>query len=90
MAYSHLCNAYIQDNKPWELSKTNKERCSQVVFTAINALRFLCALLEPFMPSFSAKVYEQMNILRSDVDERLLADVRGHPEKIMQLVKAGH
>jgi methionyl-tRNA synthetase len=72
MGYCHLCNVYIQDNKPWELEKTDKDRCAAVVNTGINALRFLCSLLEPFMPSFSAKVYEQMNIKRSEKDETLL------------------
>jgi methionyl-tRNA synthetase len=31
---------------------------------ALNALVMLCIILEPFMPSFSAKVYEQMAIKR--------------------------
>jgi methionyl-tRNA synthetase len=58
MAYSSLCNLYIQDNKPWELAKNDLARCGQVVRTGLCALRLLCAMLEPFMPSFSAKVYE--------------------------------
>jgi methionyl-tRNA synthetase len=87
MTYSSLCNQYIQDNKPWDLAKTNPVRCAQVVNTAINALRLLTAMLEPFIPSFSAKVYEQMNLLsakgeRSERDEKLLEFVRGHPERI--------
>lgn len=32
--------------------------------TALNALMMICVILEPFMPSFSAKVYEQMAIKR--------------------------
>ena len=90
MEYSHKCNVYIQDHKPWDLNKTNKQRCNQVVNTAINALRFLCAILEPFLPSFSAKVYEQMNIVRSERDETLLEWVKGHPERIIQLLPGGH
>jgi methionyl-tRNA synthetase len=27
MAYSSLCNSYIQDNKPWDLAKTDLARC---------------------------------------------------------------
>jgi len=63
MAYSSLCNVYIQDNKPWDLAKTDIARCGQVVRVGLCALRLLCAMLEPFMPSFSAKVYEQMRLL---------------------------
>lgn len=58
MEYSSNCNVYFQDNKPWELAKSDKVRCSQVMNTAIQALYLLCVILEPYMPSFSAKVYE--------------------------------
>ena len=57
MQYSSDCNQYFQDNKPWELAKSDKTRCDQVVNTAINALFLLCVILEPYIPSFSAKVY---------------------------------
>ena len=95
MAFSSLCNLYIQDNKPWDLAKTDAVRCGQVVKTGICALRLLCAMLEPFIPSFSAKVYEQMRLLnekgeRSERDETLLAFVNGHPERICDLVASGH
>ena len=64
MDYSGDCNKYLQDNKPWDLNKKEdtKPRCMQVINTALNALFALCVILEPFMPSFSAKVYEQMGI----------------------------
>lgn len=95
MTYSSLCNLYIQDNKPWDLAKSHPTRCAQVVRTAVNALRLLTAMLEPFIPSFSAKVYEQMNLLnskgeRTERDEKLLEYVKGHPERIAGLVPAGH
>lgn len=95
MAYSSLCNQYLQENKPWELQKSDATRCNQVVNTGINALRLLCAMLEPFIPSFSAKVYEQMNLLnergeRSERDETLLQYVYGNPSRIAGLIKAGH
>jgi methionyl-tRNA synthetase len=28
MAYSSLCNLYIQDNKPWDLAKSDPKRCA--------------------------------------------------------------
>lgn len=67
MHISHLCNVYIQNNQPWALAKGGQqERCAQVVNTSLNALKFLCSILEPFLPSFSAKVYEQMNLARTE------------------------
>ena len=34
MSTSSLCNAYMQDSAPWDLSKTQPERCAQVMNTA--------------------------------------------------------
>ena len=65
MEYSSECNLYLQDQKPWELAKKDPVRCAQVVNTGLNALYLLCVILEPFMPSFSAKVYEQLAIKRT-------------------------
>jgi methionyl-tRNA synthetase len=90
MAYSSQCNEYFQHTKPWELNKNNKERCAQVMNIALNALFFLCKLLEPFMPSFSAKVYEQMNIRPTDRDEKIFEFVKDHPERIISLLTPGH
>jgi len=58
MEMSSDCNQYIQENQPWAIKKTDPVRCEQVVNTILNALVFVCVILEPFMPSFSAKVYE--------------------------------
>jgi len=58
MAVSSMCNGYLQAQAPWDLAKTNKERCNQVVNLACQALFLLAAMFEPFMPSFSAKVYQ--------------------------------
>ena len=90
MLFSQRCNVYTQDHKPWELSKTNKDRCAQVVNVALNALRLLCAILEPSIPSFSAKVYEQMNLQRTERDETLLLFVKGRQDRILELLTAGH
>ncbi len=39
----------------------------------MNILFVLCKILEPFIPSFSAKVYEQMKIeYNSDRNEKIL------------------
>jgi len=58
MSLSSLCNAYMQETEPWVLAKKDKVRCGQVVNTAIQAMNLLAAQMEPFLPGFSAKVYE--------------------------------
>ena len=92
MEYSSLCNGYFQEFKPWDLNKKpeTQDRCKQVVNTALNALFVLCVLLEPFMPSFSAKVYEQLNIERTARHERLLFELSRDPTAMRSLVPMGH
>lgn len=58
--------------------------------TALNALVFLCVILEPFIPSFSAKVYEQMAIKRELKHETLIEAVLKDNKAILSLVSGGH
>ncbi len=91
MEYSSDCNGYFQQFKPWDLNKKDdtKDRCKQVVNTAINALYGLCVLLEPFMPSFSAKVYEQLGMgERINGHEVLLQTLSRDPTTLRRLVPA--
>jgi len=90
MEFSGMCNTYFQTQKPWELAKTNKARCEQVLHTSVNMLYLLCALLEPYLPSFSAKVYEQMAIKRSERDEKLFEWLFVDLERVWDLVAKGH
>jgi len=91
MEYSSVCNVYFQENKPWELAKSDKVRCSQVMNIAVQALYLLCVILEPYMPSFSAKVYEQMNIKRVKEHETMIHFVsEDYDGRVRSLVKDGH
>ena len=93
MAYSSDCNGYFQQFKPWDLNKSadTKDRCKQVVNTALNALFGLCVLLEPYMPSFSAKVYEQLGIKeRTPQHEKMIGYLSRDPTLLRDLVKPGH
>jgi len=92
MEYSSDCNGYFQQFKPWDLNKKDdtKDRCKQVVNTALNALFGLCILLEPFMPSFSAKVYEQLGITeRTEAHAVMLQTLSRDPTVLRKLVTAG-
>lgn len=61
-----------------------------MVFVGLNALFLLCSILEPFIPGFSAKVYAQMNIKRTEREEKLFEFIKDHPERILELIKSGH
>lgn len=91
MDFSGDCNAYMQECKPFDVVKTDMARCNQILAVCAGSLYTLCAMLEPFMPSFSAKVYDQMNIKRSEMHENFLQllqkDFKG---SMLSVVPADH
>ncbi|KAM9953134.1 hypothetical protein ACTFIW_006480 [Dictyostelium discoideum] len=62
MSISKLGNTYMQDNKPWDLSGKDNERCGQVLAILINLIKLLSTLLEPYIPSLTDKVHQQLNV----------------------------
>lgn len=57
--FSSFCNQYFQKKEPW---KTKDSNC---LYLSINAVRSLAILLEPFIPSSSEKLWQQMNLTGS-------------------------
>lgn len=47
-------------------------------------------MLEPYMPSFSAKIYEQMKLERTERQEKLLSFIGGSSTELRDLVPGGH
>ena len=67
MEISSLGNGFLQAAAPWNLLKKGSEhydieRAETVIYILCSLVRLIGALGEPFMPSFSAKLYEIMNI----------------------------
>lgn len=52
----HKDNKYIEERKPWELVKSNKEEFEKVMRELINDVNLMSYLLEPFMPETSEKI----------------------------------
>lgn len=90
MNVSSAYNGYLQEQEPWELIKKDKARCEQVMNIAVQALQLLCTMMEPFMPSFSAKIYSQMNLKRTAKQDVLLSLVGKSADQLRDLVPAGH
>jgi len=55
-------NKYFQDNKPWELVKTDKERCATILYICANLCRTLSILLFPYLPDSCKKLWNQLNL----------------------------
>ncbi len=56
-------NKYIDETMPWALAKdeSKKDRLATVLYNLIEAIRFAAIALEPYMPSTSTKILDQIN-----------------------------
>lgn len=61
-------NKYIDDTMPWALAKEEdkKDRLATVLYNLIEAIRFSAIALEPYMPSTSKKILDQINTDQRD------------------------
>jgi methionyl-tRNA synthetase len=49
-------NKYIDENKPWELVKTNQDKFQEVIEKLLKDLGIISGLISPFMPETSEKI----------------------------------
>lgn len=49
-------NKFIEDNKPWELAKTDEIKFKEVMEKLLSDLNIIAHLIEPFMPQTSSKI----------------------------------
>ena len=63
-------NKYIDDTKPWVLSKSDnpedKQKLTAVMTNLIEALRIVAILIQPFMDETANKIFEYLNIQERD------------------------
>ncbi|MHB2025996.1 MAG: methionine--tRNA ligase [Elusimicrobiota bacterium] len=57
-------NAYINDQEPWKLAKTDPEKSRRTLFELVRALRIVAAWIDPFMPQTAAKIQAQLGVRR--------------------------
>ncbi len=63
MNYSKNSNKYFQDNKPWELVKTDKVRANTVLWMLASQIKDLSILSKPFLPKTSSEIEKQLNVI---------------------------
>ncbi|GAB6032343.1 Methionine--tRNA ligase, cytoplasmic [Chamberlinius hualienensis] len=81
---SRLGNQYIQSNKPWVLIKgsdKDKSRAGTIMGVCINVSCLLALMIEPYMPTVSGNIQQQLNI-EGQID--LL------PSRVSCILKGGH
>lgn len=91
MDLSTLCNKYLQDSEFWKLKKNDLARLNSVIYVSCNLIRLVSLLIEPFMPSVSAKVNSQLGIIRNKREEILLEEMANSKDclQILELLSQG-
>lgn len=92
MSISSVCNKYMQKWEPWKTAKVNPTLAASAMNTLTNVFILLCAILEPFIPTFSAKIYEMFNWKRGEKEETLLGSIykEGNCKSILNIIPKGH
>ncbi len=68
-------NRYFQDNKPWQLIKTDKNKCHRIVTAAANLVKDLMLLSSPILPKYAEKV---LRLLGEDLEKPGFAGLGKH------------
>ncbi|TDM07215.1 methionine--tRNA ligase [Macrococcus lamae] len=64
-------NKYIDETTPWILAKDDgqKELLESVMYHLLESIRFAAVMLRPFLTKAPYKIFEQMNLMDSDLQE---------------------
>ncbi len=62
MDIARLGNWYLNEKKPWELIKSDKESADRVIYILMRILNSLSVVLSPFIPKKSLEIRELLNL----------------------------
>jgi len=65
--FTDIANKYFQDNQPWQLIKTDKDKTLEILTTTLSMIKDLTICLFPIMPKYCEKIKEQLNF-NIDID----------------------
>lgn len=58
---------YIEDNKPWDLVKTDKNKFEEVMKKLLSDLNLISDLIKPFLPETSEKIKKALDTKKTDI-----------------------
>ncbi len=82
----YACNAYVDEQAPWALKKTDPERMKAVLLTLFMAIRSLAIAIQPVVPEKAAAVLDQLGV---SPERRTYADLN-NAGWFGEMVAAGH
>lgn len=62
-------NKYFQENEPWKLIKTDRNKTHEIVSECVDLIKDLSILLYPIMPRFSKQIQEQLNLESASLED---------------------
>ncbi|MCK5022631.1 MAG: methionine--tRNA ligase [Candidatus Aenigmarchaeota archaeon] len=86
---SDIGNRYFQENAPWELEKTDKDRMNTVLAVAVNIVKKLAIVIKPILPESSEKLEKQLglkNLKWDDLYEEIENKKIGKPEILFERI----
>ena len=78
MSFVKKCNAYINENKLWDLKKDQLEI---KLYNLLESIRMISILLNPFMPETSEKINQQLNVKNGSLKDSKFGLIKNYKVK---------
>ena len=65
---SFLTNKFVNDEEPWKLKKSNKEKMNNILHLSLEQIAKISILLHPVIPTSTEKVLKSLNIDKKSID----------------------
>lgn len=62
ISLSHLGNRYLNEKEPWKTVKTNREISETTLYVAVQLVKKLAIILEPFIPFTAEELWHLLNL----------------------------
>lgn len=66
ISIAEQANIYIDQNAPWNLKNSDRQRMLEVLYTLAETLRHIAIMLQPFVPNSAHSMLDQLNISTQD------------------------
>ncbi len=80
MAYARECNRVLTEEEPWKKIKTDEDAVRGTLWVCAQAIGHLGAMLEPFLPFTSEKIFKLLNLEGEKISWPMPAEIvpKGH------------
>jgi methionyl-tRNA synthetase len=62
ISLSHLGNRYFNEKEPWKTVKTDRQQSANTLYVAVQIVKQLAVILEPFIPFTAEKLWKLLNL----------------------------